>query len=141
MKLETDGHCFVCGKKNKEGLQLEFEIDPAKKTLRTMFVPAAKFQGYDGIVHGGLIATLLDEAMAKLCYELGYHIVTASLEVRFKNPAPVLQPYVVSAEIVEVRKKFVKAKARVTRNDGTPIALGTSTLIRHEWPEFGQPQL
>jgi acyl-coenzyme A thioesterase PaaI-like protein len=87
MKFETYGNCFVCGKNNPGGLQLSFEIDKERQTLKTTFVASPTFQGWDGIVHGGIISTLLDEAMAKLVYELGYQSVTASLEINpFDSP-------------------------------------------------------
>jgi len=92
MKFKTDGNCFVCGAKNPHGLKLSFEIDKEKQTLKTNFVASPTFQGWDGIVHGGMISTLLDEAMAKLVYELGYPAVTASLEIKFKKPEPILEP-------------------------------------------------
>ena len=130
MKFETYGNCFVCGEKNSGGLRLCFEIDKEKQALKTTFVADPIFQGYDGIVHGGIISTLLDEAMAKLSYELGYDTVTASLEIRFKEPAPILQPLLVYGEILEVKKRRVKARAHITQEDGTVLAVGTSTLLR-----------
>ncbi len=132
MKFETYGNCFVCGKNNPNGLKLNFEIDQDKKTLKTTFVASPTFQGWDGIVHGGIISTLLDEAMAKLSFELGYDTVTATLEIRFKNPAPILEPLEVYGEIVEVKPRLVKAKASVTKKDGTVLAIGTSTLLRQK---------
>jgi uncharacterized protein (TIGR00369 family) len=129
-KLVTYGNCFVCGEKNPGGLRLNFQIDQEKQTLRTTFVPGPVYQGYDGIVHGGILSTLLDEAMAKLSYELGYNAVTASLEIRFKKPAPILEPLLVYGEITEVKGKIVRAKASITREDGTVLAVGTSTLMR-----------
>jgi len=130
MKFETYGNCFVCGEKNPGGLHLNFEIDRERQTLRTIFLASPVFQGYDGIVHGGILSALLDEAMAKLSYELGYNAVTASLEIRFINPAPILQPLQVYGEIVEVNRRLVRAKSRIVKEDGTILAEGTSKLIR-----------
>ena len=130
MKFETYGNCFVCGENNLGGLRLRFEIDKEKQTLQTVFVASPVFQGWDGIVHGGIISTLLDEAMAKLSYELGYNTVTASLEIRFKKPAPILEPLLVYGEISEVSKRLVKAKSRVAKEDGTILAEGKSTLMK-----------
>ncbi len=130
MKFETDGKCFVCGAKNPNGLKLTFEIDKEKQTLKTTFVASSTFQGWDGIVHGGIISTLLDEAMAKLVYELGFESVTASLEIRFKKPAPILEPLSVHGMLTEVSKRVIRAKAHVTKEDGTILASGTSTFLR-----------
>ena len=129
-KFESYGNCFVCGKNNPGGLQLSFEIDKERQTLKTTFVASPTFQGWDGIVHGGIISTLLDEAMAKLIYESGYQAVTASLEIKFKKPAPILEPLLVYGEITEVNRRLVRAKARVTKEDGTILAEGKSTFIK-----------
>jgi len=130
MKLETYGNCFVCGKNNPNGLQLSFEIDKERQILHTTFVASPTFQGWDGIVHGGMISTLLDEAMAKLIYELGYQAVTASLEIKFKKPALILEPLHVYGEITEVSKRLIRAKAHVAKEDGTILAKGTSTFLK-----------
>ncbi len=130
MKFESYGNCFACGENNPGGLQLSFEIDKEHQTLKTTFIANSTLQGWDGLVHGGIISTLLDEAMAKLSYELGYNTVTASLEIRFKNPAPILEPLLVYGEISEVSRRLVRAKARMTKKDGTILAEGKSTLMR-----------
>ncbi len=134
MKFETNGHCFVCGEKNPDGLHLSFEIDKERKTLKTIFVASPTYQGWDGIVHGGILSTLLDEAMAKLVYELGYNAVTASIEIRFKKPAPILEPLLVHGEVTEVSKRLIRAKAHIAKEDGTILAVGTSTFMRQGDP-------
>jgi len=129
MKLETNGNCFVCGENNPNGLRLGFEIDKEKQTLKTTFVASPTFQGWDGIVHGGILSTLLDEAMAKLVYELGYQAVTASIEIKFKKPAPILEPLLVYGEVTEVSRRLIRAKARIADKDGTILAVGISTFM------------
>jgi uncharacterized protein (TIGR00369 family) len=132
MKFETYGNCFVCGENNPNGLRLSFEIDKQGQTLRTMFKASPTFQGWDGIVHGGIISTLLDEAMAKLVYELGYQAVTVSLEIKFKKPAPILEPLTVYGEITEVSRRLIRAKAHVAKEDGTILATGNSTFLKQK---------
>jgi uncharacterized protein (TIGR00369 family) len=130
MKFETYGNCFVCGENNPGGLRLNFDIDSEHQTLKTTFIASPTFQGWDGIVHGGIISTLLDEAMAKLVYELGFQAVTASLVIKFKNPAPILEPLSVYGEIMEVNKRLIRAKAHVAKEDGTILATGSSTFVK-----------
>jgi len=132
MKLETNGNCFVCGKNNPNGLRLSFEIDKEKQTLKTTFVASPTYQGWDGIVHGGILSTLLDEAMANLVYELGYQAVTASIEIRFKKPAPILKPLLIFGELTEVSKRLIRAKAHIAQEDGAILATGTSTFMRQQ---------
>lgn len=131
MKFETDGNCFVCGEKNPNGLRLTFEIDKDRQTLKTIFIASPTYQGWDGLVHGGIISTLLDEAMAKLVYELGHPAVTASLEIKFKKPVPILKPLNVFGEITEVNRRLIRARAHLASEDGTILATGTSTFIKH----------
>ncbi len=131
MKFETYGNCFVCGKNNPNGLRLSFEIDKERQNLKTTFSASPTFQGWDGIVHGGIISTLLDEAMAKLVFELGHQAVTASLEVKFKKPVPILEPLHIYGEITELNKRLIRAKAHVAKADGTLLATGTSTFLKH----------
>jgi uncharacterized protein (TIGR00369 family) len=131
MKFETYGNCFVCGENNPNGLRLKFDIDKETQTLKAIFTPSPTFQGWDGIVHGGIISTLLDEAMAKLVYELGFQAVTGSLEIKFKKPALILEPLSVHGEITEVNKRLIRAKAHVAREDGTILATGRSTFVKH----------
>ena len=130
MKIEYYGYCWICGEKNEEGLQLTFSLDEDAKTIQTSFIPTKTYQGYDGIVHGGILSALLDEAMAKLAFELGYNAVTAMLNVRFKNPARVGERLVVRGEITGVNRKLVLAQATIHGEDGRLIAEGDSKLVR-----------
>lgn len=130
MKLAYYGYCWICGEKNKGGLQLRFDLDKRAKTIQASYTPTETYQGYDGIVHGGIISALLDEAMAKLAFELGYNTVTAILNVRFKNPAKVKERVTVRGEITQANRRLVLAKASIHGEDGTLIAEGNSKLVR-----------
>ncbi len=130
MEFVSTGNCFVCGENNPNGLKIKFQVDREKQAIRATFTFEPIYQGWDGVVHGGMICTLLDEATANLVYHLGFNAIAASLEVRFKHPAPILQPLVVSGEITEVHKKLVKAKASLTGEDGKVLATGISTFLK-----------
>ena len=130
MKIGYYGYCWICGEKNKGGLQLKFDLNKSTKSIQTNFISAETYQGYDGIVHGGILAALLDEAMAKLAFELGYNAVTAMLNVRFKTPAKVKEKLTIRGEIAQANRRLVLAKATIHREDGTLIAEGDSKLVR-----------
>ena len=68
--------------------------------------------------------------MAKLSYELGYNTVTGSLDIKFRKPAPILEPLSVYGEITGAKGRIVKARAPISKEDGTILATGTSTLVR-----------
>jgi acyl-CoA thioesterase FadM len=70
--------------------------------------------------------------MAKLAYELGFHAITATLDVRFKSPAPIQELLTVFGEITDVDKRMIKGKARVVKEDGTVLATATSILLRRK---------
>jgi uncharacterized protein (TIGR00369 family) len=130
MKIGYYGYCWICGEKNPDGLQLKFDLNKTAKTLQTSFIPAETYQGYDGIVHGGILSALLDEAMAKLAFELGYNAVTAMLNVRFKSFAKVKEKLTIRGKITQANRRLVFAKATIHKEDGTLIAEGDSKLVR-----------
>ena len=79
-----DEMCFACGEKNPISLNLDFkQIDDNK--VKALFVPGEYHQGYNGIIHGGLTSTLLDEALAYVIGFKGIKAFTAELNVRFKS--------------------------------------------------------
>ena len=79
-----DEMCFACGEKNPISLNLDFkQIDDNK--VKALFVPGEYHQGYNGIIHGGLTSTLLDEAMAYVIGFKGIKAFTAELNIRFKS--------------------------------------------------------
>jgi uncharacterized protein (TIGR00369 family) len=132
MDLEYYGYCWICGERNKGGLQLKFDLNRTAKTIRTSFTPTETYQGYDGIVHGGILSALLDEAVAKLAFELGYNAVTATLNIRFKNHARVEERLLIRGEITQANRRLVLAKATIRKEDGTLVAEGDSKLVRKE---------
>ena len=117
INLEDNGMCYACGKKNTKGLHLEFSYDKQEQCIETTFVPSDEYQGWQGVVHGGIIATLMDESMAKLAQFLGYRVVTAALTMRFKDVGKTGKPLSVRGEITKLSKKLIYAKA-VTRGEG-----------------------
>ncbi len=127
--LEDDGMCYACGRKNKKGLQLEFRFFEQERRIETTFVPTDEYQGWKGIVHGGIIATLLDEVMAKLVHRLGYHALTASLEVKFKAMATTQNALTVSAEVNKITKKLIFTRAKAQTADGTLVAQAQGKLM------------
>jgi len=128
-QLRDNQRCYVCGTKNPIGLNVDFEINKEARTIRALFVPADFHQGYEGIVHGGILSALLDEAMAKLAYSLGIPAVTAELTVKFKTPAIPGQELFVSGKLVQEAKRLITAEAKIER-DLVVIAEAKGKLLR-----------
>ncbi|MCX7914494.1 MAG: PaaI family thioesterase [Thermodesulfovibrionales bacterium] len=121
LKLEDDGYCFACGKKNPYGLKLSF-IKSNSKVL-SEFTPSDIHQGYKGVAHGGIISTLLDEAMIHAAVFEGFSPVTAELTIRFKQPLMIGETAIVEAEVVKYNPKLILTKAKLLRKtDQTVIA-------------------
>lgn len=80
--------CFACGGENLSGLRLRF-VSVADDEVECEFVASGEFQGYSGIVQGGVVATLLDSAMTNVLLRRGIAARTAEMEIRFRHPVPV----------------------------------------------------
>ncbi len=119
----TYPHCFVCGAENEKGLQVKFAASP-DGGCRAEYVPSADHVGWPGIVHGGLVFTLMDEALAWALLFAGLQGVTAKAEARFRQPARVGEPLIVTGRVVEQQRRLVRAHAEVRRaeNPGDLVA-------------------
>lgn len=130
MGIENNDRCFVCGKQNPYGLQVNPEVKRAGAEVHIECTPPNHMQGWKNILHGGIISTLLDEAITHIGIETyGGPAVTAQLEVRFRNPAPTGVKLYVSAERIKVSRRLVEAKATVKLSDSTVIATGTGKVM------------
>ena len=128
MELIDDGFCFVCGPKNPIGLKLDFAFDGT--TIMAEFTPKKEHQGYFNIVHGGIIATLLDEAMVKLAIALGMPAVTARMDVRLRKALNVGEKITISAKILKETRKTLDAYAKAMTSDGILAADATGKLMK-----------
>ena len=130
MAIVNNDNCFVCGMKNPFGFQVKPEITDGGASVRIECTPAEHLQGWANILHGGILSTLLDEAITYVGIStFDQPAVTAQLEIRFRNPAPTCVKLHVCAERIKVSKRLVEAKAEVTLRDGTLIATGTGKVV------------
>jgi beta-phosphoglucomutase family hydrolase len=115
--------CFACSQENPIGLKLKPVHDGEKVTAE---FTAGKFhQGWNDVVHGGILYTLLDEvtAYAMLCHGIEFG-VTAKGEIRFKQVAPINEPIQASAWVTKLTKRLVETKGVLTLKNNTVIADG-----------------
>jgi len=117
--------CFGCGQNNPIGLKLDFKRHG--QSARAEFTPTEFHQGWTGIVHGGILSSLLDEAMAYAALFEGMHCITAKLETRIKRPARVGEPLLITSSVTRKTRKLIKTRATITLEDGTLVAEGTSS--------------
>ena len=129
--MEDDHYCFVCGEKNPAGLYLKFSLSARGKVL-TEFIPQKIHQGYKNIVHGGIISTVIDEAMVKAALMQGMPAVTAEISIRFKNPLMSGEKVLVEASIVNMHRKIIETSVVAKKTDNTIIAEGHAKLLRRD---------
>ncbi|PKN73573.1 MAG: PaaI family thioesterase [Candidatus Cloacimonetes bacterium HGW-Cloacimonetes-3] len=119
--------CFACGKHNEHGLKLKFSYYEGKAVAE--FASPACYEGYPGVIHGGIISTLMDEAMAKAILMSGNSAVTAQLTSHFRKPLRTGIKVLVSGWITEAKSRTIKAAAQIADATGTIIATAEAVFI------------
>jgi uncharacterized protein (TIGR00369 family) len=123
-----DRHCFVCGQDNPAGLRLEFARRPCGEAAADVSFPP-RLQGWRGTVHGGLLATVLDEAMVQAAGASGVQCVTAEITVRYRRPAATGAPLRLAGQVVETRGRVILAESRICDAQGQILAQATGKLF------------
>jgi uncharacterized protein (TIGR00369 family) len=126
MKVLPHTHsCFVCGESNPVGLNLRFETDG--RIVRTRFKPGLEHIGFLQVVHGGILATVLDEIMVWACVIATRRFAfCAEMNVRFALPARPGEELEASAELVTNRRnKIFEAKGELRNSAGEVLATAT----------------
>jgi len=119
--------CFVCGPENPRGLQLDFTRGEAGE-MSASWTPHSDHEGFHGVIHGGIVSTILDEAMAKAVIAMEIEALTAELRVRFRRLVATGQPVRVKGWISSRNKRMIHTEAALTAPDGSELA--------HAWAVF-----
>jgi uncharacterized protein (TIGR00369 family) len=112
--------CFVCGTGNPIGLGVVFEVEG--ETCRARFTPDSRHVGYDGVTHGGIIFSLLDDVMANWLWLRGEQCFTARADVRYRAQLPI-------GTTVRLESSLVKRKGRLAQLLGRVIDAQTDEVI------------
>ncbi len=131
MRLEpgAKNSCFGCGGANPRGMKLVFELDEAAQRIRGAFRIGAEYQGGPGFVHGGIIATLLDEVMGKVNRFRKVRAVTAELQVEYLRPVPVDMDLVLEGWEVEKKGRSLFHAGEIRSADGAVLARGKGRFV------------
>jgi len=121
-------NCFGCGQTNKAGLRLKFLVDENQTILCRAKIPQ-RFQGPPGYVHGGVIATLLDEAMSKANRQFGILAMTRQMDVEYLKPVPLDTPIRITAHHRSAAGRAHHCEAEIASEDGTVLARGRALFI------------
>lgn len=130
LNLQDDNKCFACGLDNMEGLRLQWTLE--ELSMSTFFKAEGKYQSWKGIVHGGILATLLDESMARLACVIYAQAVTAEMTVRYVLPAQIGEVLFVKGEVVKDSRRLLEMKATLYRGNesGVVIAYATGKIMK-----------
>jgi acyl-coenzyme A thioesterase PaaI-like protein len=121
-------YCFACGELNESGLRLELHADA--DGCWTELTLESKFQGWDSVAHGGIVATLLDEVMAWSVIGRDIWGVTARLNLAFKQPVPVGKPIRAEGWVTDDRRRTIHTAGRVIdRETGAVLATGEGVFM------------
>ena len=128
--------CFACGGANPRGMQLTFDQDDAARRIRGAFRVGAEYEGGSGFVHGGIIATLLDEVMAKVSRFAQDRAVTAELTVEYKSPVPVDTDLLVEGWEVSRKGRSIHREGEIRDVSGVLLARGRGHFIMIDAERF-----
>ncbi len=122
-------HCFACGNDNADGMHLKFVLDHDAKRAICQFKLSRKYTGPPGHAHGGIIATILDEAMGKVNRFRNVLALTSAMEIRYLKPVPLGKPLTVLGYEQSVEGRKHTNVAEVRNEEGQVLARSTGTFI------------
>jgi acyl-coenzyme A thioesterase PaaI-like protein len=119
--------CFACGTKNPHGLHITFK--QTETGAGGFFVPTEHHEGWPGVVHGGILTTLLDEGMAYALWFADIRAVTARMETRFRRTVGAGDELRIAAEVLGRRREIVDAVGTILLRDDSVVAEATARFM------------
>ncbi len=120
--------CFGCGSENRRGMRMRFRLEDGRAVAD--FSPPEHFQGYPGHVHGGVVATMLDEAMGWAVYAQGIWAMTARFTTRLRRRVPPDETLKVVGWVTRDRGRFLELCAELRSQDGSLLAQANGLFAR-----------
>ena len=140
----ADHNCFACGRQNPIGMRLAIELGDG--AARTTWTPGPDFVGWEEKVHGGILATLLDEVMAWAPSSFDSWAVTAEMRIRYRSPANPGERLTAEGNVTKRRRRIYDVHGEVRGEDGRVVAeadgrfLGASPSEKRDLKErYGMP--
>ena len=122
-------YCFACGLNNPDGMRLKFTLDEARQTFVCRFRLSKRYTGPPGHSHGGVIATILDEAMGKVNKLRHVIALTREINVEYLKPVPLYKPLRVESREVSVHGRQHINRAEILNGKDEVLARGRGTFI------------
>jgi uncharacterized protein (TIGR00369 family) len=124
--------CFLCGRENPVGLNLAFYEDPEAKQVQVDFLVPDRFQGYPGIVHGGIVAAVLDETAGRAVMLNGSDdtlMATLRLTIRYRHPTPTETPLKAIGWVEKLSGRGARVAGEIRLPDGSVTADCEALLV------------
>ncbi|MBC5799789.1 MAG: PaaI family thioesterase [Candidatus Eremiobacteraeota bacterium] len=137
VKPVDDGFYIGCGRHSEVGLHMEFAAAD-DDCIESRVTIGRTYQGWRGVVHGGIVGLLLDEAMAYAAGARGIVGVTAHLKMRFRRAVPIDAPLLVRGWVLWQRRNVLGVAATVAGGDGTILATGEGRFVARGTLEPGE---
>lgn len=128
MGHKAQNRCFGCGPANPVGLHLDFFLAEDRSVVCFPAVSTG-FEGHVGYLHGGIIATLLDETMSKSVRARGFVAMTRHMEVEFLKPVPSGAPLRIEGRVTHHQGRKHWSEARILNQRGTVLAQGKGLFV------------
>jgi uncharacterized protein (TIGR00369 family) len=125
--------CFICGLQNPVGLHMSIYNDHDHNCIYSNITIPDQYQSYPGVVHGGIVATMLDEISGRATIMDGNDqnlMVTIKLEVKYRLPTPTNTPLKIVGRVVSQNESRAKVVGEIQLPDGTVTASCESVLAR-----------
>lgn len=130
IELPHTAGCVVCGRDNPHGLQLSLSVDSETGNVSTQFLTRPQHIGFEGIIHGGMLATVLDEAMVWAATWSGRRFcVCGELNTRFRRSAPVGAKLIVTAKVEAARSRLIETVGAVHDDAGVLYTTATGKYV------------
>ena len=122
--------CFACGHANPLGLKMRFRRDGADGVV-CEYTPRAEHQGFPGVMHGGVLVALMDEAMAWAMYAAHRALgVTAKMETRYRRSTSPDALLTIRARVGRVRGRRIEVESSIEDRDGSVLVESTALFLR-----------
>jgi len=122
-------YCFACGKDNPQGMRLKFSFDRDRQHFACKFRLGKRYTGPPGHCHGGIIATVLDDAMSKLSKLRDVIAATSRMTVEYLRPVPLYKPLRVESRELSKRGRRLTRAAEIMDEKGTVLARARGIFV------------
>ncbi len=128
--LPRTAGCIVCGPSNPHGLQLASQVDTASAAIQTRFIPASHHIGFDGLIHGGILSTVVDEAMVwAAIWASRRACVAGELSVRFRRPTAPGDVLTVIATVTRSKGRLLETASSMVNAAGDDVLTATAKYL------------